>query len=278
MVKPATEQGSGQRGSRGSGGVPGQVGNHAGRGGSEKGRDSAEDAGEYRIMGLADRYRDPSLSGLSSNDMLTISEWSKRVKVGGKTFSGWIGWLNRMGRPLKIYRGPDGVKRYRVGEVIAIAKATCSDFQRLVPPDDLDVVSLLKLGERTASPHQLSAADLSVAINSESLRTEAEIVERAKKSEVAGMSGVYFLVRNGRVIYVGQSTNVYGRVYYHMSQREKPFDSWCFVPCPPDRLDLIESLYIHSLKPKLNGRIGDKLLAPIGPDALIRHINLKGVA
>ena len=50
----------------------------------------------------------------------------------------------------------------------------------------------------------------------------------------------------------------------------KRFDRYAFVPCAVDALDRLESLYIHCLRPRLNGnQRNDAKCAPIALDALI---------
>jgi hypothetical protein len=84
-------------------------------------------------------------------------------------------------------------------------------------------------------------------------------------------SGVYFLIENNEIIYVGQSTNVYTRIDYHV--RDKSFDRYAYVPCPVEMLNKLESLYIHCLRPKLNSSVlggdGQVKLAPIRLDELL---------
>lgn len=80
------------------------------------------------------------------------------------------------------------------------------------------------------------------------LLTEKEILAGGMK--LKDWCGIYFLIREGRVVYVGQSVNAPSRVSDH--RREKKFDSWAFLPCSAKQLDLIESLYIHTLRPECN--------------------------
>jgi hypothetical protein len=81
-------------------------------------------------------------------------------------------------------------------------------------------------------------------------------------------SGVYFLVQDQEVVYVGQSVNIYSRIAQHP---DKKFDKYAFVPCEIEMLDKLESLYIHTLKPRLNGN-ATKLekSAPIRFDNLLK--------
>lgn len=83
----------------------------------------------------------------------------------------------------------------------------------------------------------------------------------------AKATGVYFLIDGAEVVYVGQAVNVYARISQHTNKR---FTHYAFVPCAADALDRMESLYIHCLRPKLNGeqKVGVKC-APISLDVLI---------
>lgn len=83
------------------------------------------------------------------------------------------------------------------------------------------------------------------------LLREEQIAAAAQQWE--GVPGVYFLLSSGRVVYVGQSVNVYARIGAH-KQGGKVFDAFAYVPCPAHMLDKLESLYIHLLQPASNGR------------------------
>jgi hypothetical protein len=83
------------------------------------------------------------------------------------------------------------------------------------------------------------------------LHTEAEITAAAKPIEGAGV-GVYFLVKGGQVVYVGQSRCVAGRIATHHANTSRPFDSWSWLPCDKSQLDTLERLYITALVPEYN--------------------------
>ena len=85
------------------------------------------------------------------------------------------------------------------------------------------------------------------SLSSETFLREHEIVQSAKQYEI---SGIYFLVKDKKVVYVGQSVSVLRRIGTHVY---KEFDSFAFVPCDQSLLDRLESLYIHLLRPPLNG-------------------------
>jgi hypothetical protein len=67
-------------------------------------------------------------------------------------------------------------------------------------------------------------------------------------------SCVYFLIKESRVVYVGQSINLAARIGTH--QQEKDFDRVVYMWVPESELDEVEGALIRALKPKLNGKTG----------------------
>jgi hypothetical protein len=65
--------------------------------------------------------------------------------------------------------------------------------------------------------------------------------------------GVYFLCLEDRVVYVGQSIDVYQRIRQH---KDKKFDRILFLPIPERELDHFERAFILILKPEHNGHPG----------------------
>lgn len=122
--------------------------------------------------------------------------------------------------------------------------------------------------------HDLFFDEQSNALTGRSIRSHKEIVRAAQAGTSARVCGVYFLVRGDRVVYVGQSTNIYARAANHFNN--KTFDAWSFIPCEEKDLDVIESLYIHFLQPSQNGRIGntDMISVPLSLDELLPRITL----
>jgi len=101
--------------------------------------------------------------------------------------------------------------------------------------------------------------NLSAVITGKYLLRADEISAIALRWEQA--TGVYFLLDGDDVVYVGQAVSVYKRIAEHTN---KKFDRYAFVPCARDALDKLESLYIHCLRPPLNGVQANKAnCAPI---------------
>lgn len=120
--------------------------------------------------------------------------------------------------------------------------------------DKLDSLKKLELSNNVA-----------LTLTSKALLREDEIVKAANTWALA--TGVYFLINTNKVVYVGQSTNVYARISSHW---DKVFDSFAFIPCEKEMLDKLESLYIHVLRPTLNGdHVGGAKHAPMAFNKLL---------
>ena len=69
-------------------------------------------------------------------------------------------------------------------------------------------------------------------------------------------AGVYFLIRDYEVIYVGQTDNLLRRLYQHQRDGRK-FSSFAFIPCERECLNDLEQTYITLLLPKHNMTFGE---------------------
>lgn len=85
---------------------------------------------------------------------------------------------------------------------------------------------------------------------------EDEIVAAAVPTSTA--SGIYFLIRAGEVVYVGQSLDVLHRIARHRREG-RPFDAYAVLECTVDKLDELERLYIRAFVPEDNWSMGNPL-------------------
>lgn len=83
-----------------------------------------------------------------------------------------------------------------------------------------------------------------------------------QSAESVGIPGVYFLCHNAKVVYVGQSVNVMGRVGAHIGN--KTFDAVWFIRVPQSDLNFVEGELIRTLKPKYNHDKAGRIVAPTG--------------
>ena len=97
--------------------------------------------------------------------------------------------------------------------------------------------------------------------------TRDEIVNSSLN--VDGFCGVYFLIEKREVVYVGKSINLFSRISTHSIN--KKFDSICFLPCNHNYVESLESIYIHSYRPKLNAKNNDgSMVAPFRMDEALQ--------
>jgi hypothetical protein len=73
--------------------------------------------------------------------------------------------------------------------------------------------------------------------------------------------GIYFLIKDQSVVYVGQSINITQRVAEHT--KTKDFDTFTYVQCKRENLNQIEAMYITRLKPKYNYNSLGRLQLPM---------------
>jgi hypothetical protein len=195
---------------------------------------------------------------------LSPTALNKMFKVGHMQVGSYLQKRKNEGRPAKSKNN-----RYRPLDVIAAGKAEGLEIK---PSNYIEkATTLVELEKRIKAkkeilkkyddlvPDNLAALNDSMVLNTKHKRLlrESEIVEQAKP--VHTRTGVYFLVKDDRVVYVGQSINVYARVNDHI-KNGKDFDNACYIPCLRQGLNVLESLYIHVLQPEQNGHAPISLL------------------
>lgn len=91
------------------------------------------------------------------------------------------------------------------------------------------------------------------------------------------MSGIYFLIRNKKIIYIGRSKNIFLRLLAHC---KKDFDSVRIIKCDPDKAGYYEARWTKVFKPELNsmGLRGKKPLYDIKTLQIGGKIELSGKA
>src|SRR5262249_16818161 len=82
---------------------------------------------------------------------------------------------------------------------------------------------------------------------------EIIMLEEFEEVSVLGTCGVYILVNEGTVVYVGKSKNLWSRIGSHMKGESKmKFDRLLFKFCPEADLEALESRLYWSYLPKHN--------------------------
>ena len=85
--------------------------------------------------------------------------------------------------------------------------------------------------------------------------TEQEIIRRGLPTSSIRLMGIYFLIKDGRVTYVGQSKNIHQRICEHM--KTKDFSSFYYIETEEGDLSMLEAFYIHKLEPGINKHLPD---------------------
>jgi hypothetical protein len=75
---------------------------------------------------------------------------------------------------------------------------------------------------------------------------------RANAEPYARVCGIYFLMFDGEVVYVGQSTSCHGRISTHVLEGKKQFDACYIVRTDATSLTALEALYIKKFEPRYN--------------------------
>jgi len=85
--------------------------------------------------------------------------------------------------------------------------------------------------------HSLTLDYASYRVSNRVLLKHEDIVKAAKTFDTT--TGIYFLIREDKVVYVGQSVNIFARVQSHKTSDRKKFDRWAFVQCESHQLDAL---------------------------------------
>ncbi len=86
------------------------------------------------------------------------------------------------------------------------------------------------------------------------MKTEKQILSE-KVPYPSVTSGIYFLIKNEKVVYIGQSLNVIPRITIHKKQERIAFDSFTIELCKADEMNDREADYIVSMNPPGNKTI-----------------------
>jgi predicted GIY-YIG superfamily endonuclease len=64
--------------------------------------------------------------------------------------------------------------------------------------------------------------------------------------------GVYFLLKKGKVVYIGMTRNFFSRLLAHINAGEIKFDSFRLISCKPVMMHGYEIRWIQRFRPKHN--------------------------
>lgn len=88
-----------------------------------------------------------------------------------------------------------------------------------------------------------------------------EIIENKKDipKDLIKYGGVYFLLKDKEIVYVGKSENIPNRLMNHLKDGLKDFDSYYSILVDnQDEMGAMEAYYITTIKTKYNAKIADR--------------------
>jgi len=86
------------------------------------------------------------------------------------------------------------------------------------------------------------------------LKSKDKILEFATKIDSVNEGGIYFLIKNSKIIYIGESENLMRRIAEHINSSEINFDSFAILATENNRAtrNKLERLYINKFNPWYN--------------------------
>jgi hypothetical protein len=207
--------------------------------------------------------------------------WERDANPRWLNAFGRIAEINRFGKPQTILvssyiarckqnpiENNDGM--YKLKNVIARVLA---DNLTIVPPEIETLRSTVRdqqqeierlqalVADNSKELHELKCLNAVIQLTGKRLPDKKYILAHTIPNP-GTQTGIYFLVKDDDIVYVGQSTDFQWRLAIHLYKKD--FDSMAFLPCKEDDLDIIESGYIHRFEPRQNGRRANGLMnAPI---------------
>lgn len=82
--------------------------------------------------------------------------------------------------------------------------------------------------------------------------------------------GIYFLLKDSEIVYIGQSVDCEIRIATHIKEGEKDFTHYFIFKCNPQLLNIYEALCLHKFQPKHNIHLPIQPFVTV-PSAYIRQ-------
>lgn len=157
--------------------------------------------------------------------------------------------VTRHGRKVYYFRKRGLGRRIRLpGEPGSAAFATA--YQSCVSACGMNLI----IRRAKSSEARLAAFGEDLLLNLEDILVVSVPVVRAAKS------GIYFLIEQREIVYVGQSeVNVAGRILQHIRDEGKTFDHVHIIECPSRMLGTLERLYIERFNPRYSIALNPKM-------------------
>lgn len=77
-------------------------------------------------------------------------------------------------------------------------------------------------------------------------------IKNSSHEVIPSPTGIYFLIQDKNIVYVGQSTNILSRIGAHLENKKIKFNRYSIIPCKKEDLKILETYYIHKFNTKHN--------------------------
>lgn len=137
-----------------------------------------------------------------------------------------------------VYRSPISGRGVTLGKIELNEAIAYANLQN----KSADEFLMADLVNRAKNPHEL--------IDDRGLFTAEHIAKKAMVYD--RICGIYFLLKDDAVVYVGQSISVLTRLGEHKRDQGKDFNRVYVIECPPESMARLEAMYIDKFKPIYN--------------------------
>lgn len=134
------------------------------------------------------------------------------------------------------------LKTIRLGSQLRVYENSINDFL---------AKNIVKPGRQFGKNEK---ADLSEQDYSDLLNEEI-ILSRAQKINFAEKTGIYFLIKENKIVYIGQTINFDARISQHIQKKRIVFNSVYYLPISDVEMKFVEEKYIKKFKPRYNIKI-----------------------
>jgi len=83
-------------------------------------------------------------------------------------------------------------------------------------------------------------------------KNKIPMLKGTKKLTQYNICGIYLLMHNGCVVYVGQSIDISARISKHIQENKKEFDEIRYLEYSKEELEIMEKYIIAHFSPKYN--------------------------
>lgn len=192
---------------------------------------------------------------------LSLSIINRLIRIDGNTVERWMRFWRDTGAALpKQYSLDRGYNRsvtgYIIGDIMRLAcenTAFINEYESLYrSKKEINLIEQLRPAIAAHNDEVNSIKRDTKRPLPENMTSVEEILESsAPITDPTPLCGVYFLIKDTEIVYVGRSLNVTQRVIAHKSG-DKDFDRYSYVTYEESELKEKESEYIAYLKPKYN--------------------------